>query len=66
MFRARFEIDKHEKISVVWQNKSWTKVETTEDWDKIREQVVEQLNLEDNGNFARRLVIEIREQMGGV
>ncbi len=64
-FRAIFGIDKHEKIRVAWQNKGWTKVETTEDWDKIREQVIEQASLEDNGNFPRRLVMEIRGRMGG-
>ncbi len=39
-------------------------METTEDWDKIRERVVEQPSQEDNGNFLQRLVIEIRGQMG--
>ncbi len=65
MFRAIFGSDKHEKIRVAWQNKGWTKVETTKDWDKIREQVVEQLSPEDNRNFSWRLVIKIRRRMEG-
>ncbi len=64
-FRAIFEINKYEKIRVAWQNKGWTKVETTEDWYKISEQVIEQPSPEDNGNFPRRLVMEIRGRMGG-
>ncbi len=64
MFRIIFGIDKNEEICVTWQNKSWTKIEITEDWDKIREQVVEQYSLEDNRNFLWRLVIKIRGQMG--
>ena len=40
-------------------------MKTTENWDKIRKQVVEKPNLEDNANFLQRLVIENREQMGG-
>ena len=63
MFWAIFGIDKNEEIRVIWQNKSWTKVETTEDWDKIREQIIEQSSLKNNRNFPRRLVMEIREQM---
>ncbi len=50
-FRAIFWVDKNKEIRVIWQNKDWTKVETTEDWDKIREQVVEQPCPEENGNF---------------
>ncbi len=63
-FRVIFGIHKHEKIRVAWQNKCWTKVETTEDWDKIREQVVEQPSPEENGNFPRRLVMKIRRRIG--
>ncbi len=40
-------------------------METTEDWDKIRVQVVEQPSAEDNRNFPRRLVMEIKGRMGG-
>ena len=63
-FRGIFGIGKNEEIHVAWQNKGWAKVKTTEDWDKIREQVVEQPSPEDNGNFPRRLVMEIRGRMG--
>ncbi len=51
IFQAIFAIDKNEEIRVVWQKKGWTKVETTEDWDKIKEQVVEQPSPEDNEIF---------------
>ncbi len=40
-------------------------METIEDWDKIWEQVVEQPSPEDNGNFPRHLVMEIRGRMRG-
>lgn len=36
-----------------------------EDWDKIKKQIVEQPNLEYNGNFPWYLMIEIRRQIGG-
>ncbi len=65
MFWAIFEIDKHEKICIAWQNKGWTKVEITENWDKIREQVVEQPSPADNGNFPQHLAMKIRGRMGG-
>ncbi len=42
MFQVIFGIDKNEEICIVWENKSWTKVETMEDYDKIRAQIVEQ------------------------
>ena len=38
-------------------------METMKDWDKIKEQVVEQPSLEDNKNFPQRLVMEIRGQI---
>ncbi len=63
-FRAMIKIGKNEEICVAWQNKGWTKMKTMEDWDKIREQVVEQPSLEDNRNFPQHLVIEIRGQIG--
>ena len=50
-FRAIFRINKNQKICVTWQNKSWTKMKITEDWNKIREQVIEQPSLKNNGNF---------------
>lgn len=49
-FWVIFKIDKNKEIHVSWQNKSWTKVETMEDWDKIKRQVVEQLSPKDNRN----------------
>ena len=39
-------------------------MKTIEDWDKIREQVVEQSSPEDNENFPQGLVMEIRGPMG--
>ena len=66
MFRAIFEIDKNKKIRVTWQKKRWTRVERTKDWNKIREQVVEQPNSENNENFLWRFVIEIWGQMGEI
>ncbi len=65
MFRAIFGRDKNEEIRVVWQNKSWTKVEITEDWDKIRKQVAKQPSPKDNRNFLQYLVMKIRGQMVG-
>lgn len=63
-FWAIFGFDKNKKICIIWQNKSQTKVEITEDQDNIREQVVEQPSLENNGNFLQNLVIEIRKEIG--
>ena len=64
-FQVIFRIDKNEEICITWQNKDWTKVETTKDWDKIRKQVIEQPSLENNENFLQCLMMEIRRQMEG-
>lgn len=63
MFRAIFGINKNKEICVVWQNKGQIKVETVEDQNKIRNQVVKQPNPENNKNFPQRLVMELRRQM---
>lgn len=65
MFQTIFEIDKNNKICVTWQNKGWTKVETMEDWDKIREQIIEQPSPENNENYPQYLIIEIKRQIEG-
>ena len=62
MFRATFGLKEVKKVRVAWQNKGWTKVTTAEDWEKVKGQVVEQSNPEENGGFPRRLVMEIEEQ----
>ena len=35
-FRATFGLREMEKVCVNWQNKSWTKVTTAEDWEKVK------------------------------
>lgn len=42
MFRATFSLREIEKVCVAWQNEGWTKVTTTEDWEKIKDQVIKQ------------------------
>lgn len=64
-FRAIFRLNEAEKIRAAWHNKGWANVATTEDWDKVRRRVAEQPNLEINGNFPRRLVMEIQGRRGG-
>ena len=58
-FKATFSLKEMEKVHVAWQNEGWTKVTTAEDWEKVKGQVVEQPNLEENRGFSRRLVMEI-------
>ena len=59
MFRATFGLKKMEKVRVAWQNEGWTKVTTAEDWEKVKGHVVEKPSPEENGEFPRRLVMEI-------
>ena len=40
-------------------------METMEDWDKMKEQIVEESSSKDNGNFLWHLVMEIRGQIEG-
>ena len=65
MFRATFGLREMEKVRVAWQNESWTKVTTAEDWEKVKGQVVKQPSPEENGGFLRRLVMEIEGRQGG-
>ena len=65
MFRATFGLKEMVKVCIAWQNKGWTKVTTAENWEKVKGQVVEQPNSEENGGFSRRLVIEIEGQWAG-
>lgn len=59
-FRAIFQLCENEYIRVAWQNKGWAMVKTARDWDdQVRGKVLKQPNPEDNGNFPRRLVMEI-------
>ena len=64
-FRAIFGLKEMEKVRVVWQNKDWTEVTTTEDWKKVKGQVVKQFSPKENGGFSRNLVIEIEGQQDG-
>ncbi len=64
-FKAIFRLNEAEEICVAWHNKGWVNLATTEDWDKVSGQVAEKPNLEINGNFPRRLVMEIQGRRGG-
>ena len=48
-----------EKVCVAWQNQGWTKVTIVEDWEKVKDQVIEKPSFEKNRRFPRYLVIEI-------
>lgn len=67
VFRAMFHLAENERtIRVAWQDKGWATVETARDWDdKVRGQVARQPPPEDNGAFPRRLVVEIKDRVGG-
>ena len=60
-FQAIFKIDKNNKICIIWQNKSWTKVETTKDWNKIKGQIVKQFSSKNNENYLWHLLIKIKK-----
>ena len=61
-FRATFGLREMEKVHVAWQNEGWTKVTTTDDWEKIKGQVVKQPSPKENREFLQCLVIEIERR----
>lgn len=61
MLRATFCLKKIEKVHIVLQNKGWIKFTNAKDWKKVKNQVVEQPSLKENGSFPCCLVIKIEE-----